>query len=74
LIDDKTARINFSNRGYIVTHNLTCYFSAKLLPDQPKYVFCRSWDDEGQQLDFMPAWAYYPSVEDISKDLDKYKK
>lgn len=74
LIDDKTARIQFPNGGYKVTSDLTCYFAAKSFPDEPKYVFCRSWDDEDQQWDFMPAWANYPSIEDLSRQLEKYKK
>lgn len=73
LIDDKTVRISFPNGGYKITYDLTCYFAAKSLPEEPKYVFCRSWDSEDQQWDFMPAWAYWPSIEDLNKQLEKYK-
>lgn|GEM_PF-2617215 len=74
LVDDKTAQINFSNGGYKISRDLTCYFAAKSFPDEPKYIFCRSWDSDGQQWDFMPAWAYYPSMEELTKRLEKFKK
>ena len=74
LIDKKTAQIHFPNGGYKYTRDITCYFAAKSFPDEPKYVFCRSQDSDGQQWDFMPAWANYPSIEDLSRSLDKYKK
>jgi hypothetical protein len=58
LIDDKTAKINFKNEGYIITYNLTCYYAAEEY-GKDRYKFCRSWDDEGQQWDFMPASVIY---------------
>ena len=72
LIDNKTAQIHFENGGYKYTYNLTCYFAAKF-GDEPKYVFCRSWDEDNQQWDFMPLWAYYPSLEDLQKKMDAIK-
>lgn len=55
LVDKKTAQIYFPNSGYKITHKVTCYFST--IPNGPKFVFCRSWDNDGQQWDFMPAWV-----------------
>lgn len=73
LIDNKTAKIQFPNGGYKVTYDVTCYFAGKSFPDEPRYIFCRSWDSENEQWDFMPVWVNYPSIEDISKSLEKYK-
>jgi hypothetical protein len=58
LIDNKAAQIRFKNGGYIVTRNLTCYYAAERY-GQERYKFCRSWDSEGQQWDFMPASVIY---------------
>lgn len=71
--NNKTAQIELENGDYITTHNITCYFAAKSLPDEPKYVFCRSWDKNNQQWDFMPAWAHWPTSEELMKLFDKYK-
>lgn len=74
LIDKKTAQIHFPDGGYKYTEDVTCWFAGQSFPDEPRYVFCRSWDSEGQQWDFMPAWVNYPSIEDLSRNLEKYKK
>jgi hypothetical protein len=58
LIDNKTAKIHFKNSGYIITRNLTCYYAAEIY-GKDRYKFCRSWDSEGQQWDFMPANVIY---------------
>lgn len=71
LIDEETAQINFPNGGSKVTEDLQCYFAAKIISNQPRYVFCRSWDNENQQWDFMPSWAYYPSTEDLIIEMEK---
>lgn len=55
LLDKTSARINFPNGGYKVTRKIVCYNAARVEP-VPKYVFCRSWDSDGQQWDFMPLW------------------
>jgi hypothetical protein len=57
LIDNKTAQIHFKNSGYIITEDLTCYYAADF--GKERYKFCRSWDREGQQWDFMPASVIY---------------
>ena len=59
LLDDKTAQIEFPNGGYKVTEDLTCYFAGLLTQDQPRYVFCRSWDSEGEHWDYLPVWVNY---------------
>jgi hypothetical protein len=69
LVDNKNTQIFFDNGGYIFTRNLTCYFASEYL-NTPRYVFCRSWDNNGQQWDFMPIWAYYPSTKDIEKSIE----
>lgn len=58
LIDKKTAQIYFPNGGYKVVEELTCYYAASIY-NTPKYVFCRSEDNEGQQWDLLPAWVNY---------------
>lgn len=55
LIDKKTAQIYFPNSGYKITYRVTCYFST--IYKGPRIVFCRSWDNDGQQWDFEPAWV-----------------
>lgn len=57
LVDDETASIRFPNGGYKVTRDVTCYFASTY--DAPKYVFCRSWDSDANQWDFMPTWVNY---------------
>ncbi len=59
LLSKKSAKINFPNGGYIFTNNLTCYFAGNSGKDRPRYVFCRSWDSENNQWDFMPNWVNY---------------
>ena len=56
LVNDTTAQIHFSNGGYKITNNLTCY-GGNGSGDEPKYVFCRSWDTDSQQWDFFPTWV-----------------
>ncbi len=59
-IDDTAAKIHFNNGGYKITEDLTCYFAGKMnLNGQKRYVFCRSWDDENQQWDFLPMGVDY---------------
>lgn len=56
LIDNKTAKIHFPNGGSKTTGDITCYFAANV-DESPRYAFCRSWDGNGQQWDFFPAWV-----------------
>ena len=72
LVDSNTVNIKLPNGAYKTSYDLTCYFAATSLPDQPKYVFCRSWDADGQQWDLMPAWAYLPSTNDLIKASEKF--
>jgi len=72
LIDGETALIRFKNKKNITTSDFDCKFAFRPFPDQPRYVFCRTWDSEGQQWDLMPEWAYYPSGEDLTKRMEKY--
>jgi hypothetical protein len=57
LLDEKQAQISFPN-GYLVVSDLVCYFAARV-NDSPRYVFCRSWDNQGEQWDFIPTWVNY---------------
>lgn len=60
LIDNKTAKINFKNGGYIITFDVTCYFTTDYKYGKEKrYVFCRSWDEDDQQWDFLPMDLVY---------------
>lgn len=59
LIDKHTAQIHFPNGGFKVTGRMVCYFAGKMYNNEPRSVFCRSWDSDGQQWDFMPAWINY---------------
>ena len=56
LVNDITAQIQLSNGAYKITNNLTCY-GGNGSGDEPKYVFCRSWDSNNQQWDFFPTWV-----------------
>jgi len=56
--DGSYAQINFPNGGYIYTYDIVCY-DAATFGSEPEYVFCRSWDSDGQQWDFMPLWINY---------------
>lgn len=74
-LEQYSSRYEFiTHAGDKTTSDITCYFAAKQLPNQPRYVFCRSRDSEGQQWDFMPVWAYYPSMEDLNMILDSKLK
>jgi hypothetical protein len=53
-----TAIIHFKDGGYISSYNLTCYYAAEMY-GKDRYKFCRSWDEDGQQWDFMPANIVY---------------
>lgn len=55
LVNETTARIHLSNGGYKVTNKLTCY-KGSVAGQEPKYVFCRSWDSDNQQWDILPTW------------------
>jgi hypothetical protein len=55
------AVIHFKNGGYIITYNLTCYYAAEMY-GKARYKFCRSWDEDGHQWDFMPANIVYSTV------------
>jgi hypothetical protein len=57
LIGENAAKISFRNGGYIITEELTCYWAADL--GQGRYKFCRSWDEDGVQWDFLPANVIY---------------
>jgi len=60
LIDEKTAQINFKNGGYVFTYDVTCYFTTIYQYGKAiRYVFCRSWDEDNQQWDFLPSWVNY---------------
>lgn len=62
LIDSQTARINFDNGGYKYSYDLTCYFTThidEITYAKSRYVFCRSWDSDGQQWDFAPFFSKY---------------
>lgn len=52
---DDTAIIYFNNGGYKYVSDLTCYFSGS----EPRYTFCRSWDSDGNQWDFLPMSVRY---------------
>lgn len=59
IADDKSyAQIYFPNGGYLITEDIECYKAANL-DNSPEYVFCRSWDDESNQWDFLPRWVNY---------------
>jgi hypothetical protein len=61
LVDNKTAKINFKNGGHIITRNLTCYWAGNTNAGQG-YKFYRSWDSDGAQWDFLPAFIVYPAL------------
>lgn len=58
LLDEKTAKINFENGGYVTVSDVTCYFAAKS-DNEPRWTFCRSWDRDGNQWDLLPNWINY---------------
>ncbi|MEX0616650.1 MAG: hypothetical protein WD231_02420 [Candidatus Woykebacteria bacterium] len=58
LIDEERAQIRFNNGGYVVVGGLNCWNAAKL-DETPRYVFCRSEDNEGNRWDFLPNWVNY---------------
>jgi len=60
LIDNESAQINFKNGNYIVTSGVTCYFTTDYQYGKAeRYVFCRSWDEDGKQWDFLPLDLVY---------------
>jgi len=69
LNDNKTAKIQFDNGGYKVTEDIICWFAAQWIKGDPRYVFCRSWDSDGQQWDFLPSWAHMPTSEEQMKRI-----
>lgn len=73
LFDSDTVSIKFPDGETKISTNLTCYLAARSLLNEPRYVFCRSWDEDNQQWDFMPAWVHWLSIEDLSRSIEKYK-
>jgi hypothetical protein len=57
LLPNKSAKINFNNGGYIFVFRLNCWFSGAI--NTPRYTFCRSYDNDGNQWDFLPSWVNY---------------
>lgn len=58
LIDNKTVKINLNERSYLMGFNLSCQMSASV-HSEPRYVFCRSFDGEGNQWDLLPQEVNY---------------
>ena len=58
LKDKKTVKINLNERSYIMGFNLTCQMSASV-HSEPRYIFCRSFDAEGNQWDLLPQEVNY---------------
>lgn len=54
LVNENTALIN-TQGTIITTYKITCYQSGSRI----KFPFCRSWDANNQQWDFLPAWLNY---------------
>lgn len=57
--DNKSAKINFNNKGYIYVEDVTCYFAGRWSSDDPKYTFCQSVDKNNERWDFLPIWVNY---------------
>jgi len=61
LLDEDSAQIHFKNGGYIISYDVTCYFTTDYngYGKEKRYVFCRSWDENDQQWDFLPMDLVY---------------
>lgn len=72
LLNNKTAKIQITKSVYKYTYKLVCYLGG--LNYSPDYVFCRSWDNDNNQWDFMPVWVNYDDdIEDKKIDLELEK-
>ena len=55
LLTDNSVLIDIPSQKDVVSRELTC-FNNKVGGSGQKYVFCRSWDSNGQQWDLFPTW------------------